>query len=165
MIDSLTEIANRRRYDVAPEDEWRRCGRNGSPLSLIVVDVDHFLACNDHLGHAEGDVVWRRVADTLQQTGGRPGDLVARYGGEEFVMFLPEIDTVAGEPLAQEARPGVEAQQIRHPASPVPAWVSISLGGKTVIPGDATADPEFFRGADTALYIAKATGRNKLAWR
>lgn len=165
MIDSLTEIANRRRYDVALEDEWRRCARNGSPLSLIVVDVDHFKAYNDHLGHAEGDVVLRQVAQTLQSIAGRPGDLVARYGGEEFVILLPETDAAAAESLAQEARLGVEALQIRHPASPVSEWITISLGGKTVIPDGATADPEFFRGADAALYIAKATGRNKLVWR
>ena len=65
----------------------------------------------------------------------------------------------------QEARQAVEALNIRHPASPVSPWVTISLGGKTVIPEGATADPEFFRSADAALYIAKATGRNKLVWR
>ncbi len=165
MIDSLTEIANRRRYDNALEDEWRRCARNGSPLSLIVIDVDHFKAYNDHLGHAEGDVVLRRVAQTLQQIAGRPGDLVARYGGEEFVILLPETDAAAAEALAKEARLAVEAMQIRHPASPVSPWVTISLGGRSTLPEGATADPDFFKGSDAALYIAKATGRNKLVWR
>ena len=165
MIDSLTEIANRRRYDTALEDEWRRCARNRSPLSLIVIDVDHFKSYNDHLGHAEGDIVLRRVAQTLQQTAGRPGDLTARYGGEEFVMLLPETDAVAAESLAQEARLAIEALQIRHPASPVSPWITISLGGKTAIPVGGTADLEFFRSADAALYVAKATGRNKLVWR
>jgi len=93
MLDSLTGIPNRRRFSEVYEQEWRRCMRDDVPLSLIVVDVDHFKAFNDNYGHAAGDEVLRRIASSLQTSLRRPGDFVARYGGEEFVMLLPGIDS------------------------------------------------------------------------
>lgn len=165
MIDSLTEIANRRRYDEALENEWRRCARSGSPLSLAVLDVDHFKAYNDHLGHAEGDHVLRRIARTLSSFVRRPGDLVARYGGEEFVLLLPNTDAQSAEKLADEVRASTEALELPHPSSPINRYVTISLGGVTVTPGKGLVDPKFFQEADAALYAAKAEGRNRSIWR
>jgi len=165
MIDSLTEIANRRRYDEALENEWRRCARSGSPLSLAIVDVDHFKAYNDHLGHAEGDRTLHRIAQTLRRQVNRPGDLVARYGGEEFVLLLPNTDAQAAAHIGNDVRAGIEALQLPHPSSPVSRHVTISLGGMTLIPGGGQVDPKFFQEADAALYAAKAEGRNRAFWR
>lgn len=165
MIDSLTEIANRRRYDVALENEWRRCARSGSPLSLAIIDVDHFKAYNDHLGHAQGDRVLHRIAQTLSGFVNRPGDLVARYGGEEFVVLLPNTDARSAAHIANDIRAGVEAVQLPHPASPISRHVTVSLGGMTVTPSGGQVDPRFFQEADTALYAAKAEGRNRAFWR
>lgn len=165
MIDSLTEIANRRRYDEALETEWRRGTRTGGPLSLMIVDVDHFKAYNDRLGHAQGDDILRRIARTLRVFVRRPGDLVARYGGEEFVMLLPNVEAEAALGIANEIRIAVETLQLPHPASPVGPWVTISLGGTTMVPHEGAIDPEFFKQADKALYAAKEAGRNRAIWR
>ncbi|HEX6736247.1 MAG TPA: diguanylate cyclase [Azonexus sp.] len=164
-IDALTEVANRRRYDEALESEWRRCARNGAPLSLVILDVDHFKRYNDHLGHAEGDRVLRRIAQALNSFVRRPGDLVARYGGEEFALLLPNVDARAGIELAHEIRSQIEALALPHPSSPVSRHVTISLGGMTLIPCGGEVDPRFFQEADAALYAAKAEGRNRVFWR
>ncbi|MDP3638584.1 MAG: diguanylate cyclase, partial [Azonexus sp.] len=134
MIDSLTEIANRRRYNEVLENEWRRGERSCSPLSLAIIDVDHFKVYNDHLGHAEGDHVLRKIAGTLRNFVRRPGDLIARYGGEEFVLILPNTDATAATRIANEIRASIEALRLPHPNSPVSRYVTVSLGGTTLIP-------------------------------
>jgi len=165
MIDSLTEIANRRRYDKALENEWRRGARTHSPLSLAIIDVDHFKAYNDRQGHAEGDNVLRTIANCLRNFALRPGDLVARYGGEEFVLLLPNTDATAGARIGNEIRAGIEALHLPHPNSSVGPYVTISLGGMTTTPVGGTVDPRFFPEADAALYAAKMEGRNRTFWR
>lgn len=164
-IDSLTEIANRRRYDEALENEWRRCSRTHSPLSLAIIDVDHFKAYNDHLGHAEGDRVLRLIAKKLTEFVRRSGDLIARYGGEEFVLLLPNSSGPAAAHVGEEIRAGIEALHLPHPASAASPVVTISLGGITIQPTGGEIDPQFFLAADAALYEAKAGGRNRSLWR
>jgi diguanylate cyclase (GGDEF)-like protein len=164
-IDSLTEIANRRRYDEALESEWRRCARSGSPLSLAIIDVDHFKRYNDHLGHAEGDHVLHRIACELSRFVRRPGDLIARYGGEEFVILLPNTDALAAANLGHEIRASIEALALPHPNSPVSRHVTVSMGGISAVPTGGEVDPKFFQEADAALYAAKAEGRNRVFWR
>ena len=164
MIDSLTGIPNRRRFNEVFEQEWRRCMRDGSPISLIVVDVDHFKIFNDTYGHAAGDEVLRRIARTLSTSLRRPGDFVARYGGEEFVILLPGIDSDGARNLAEHTRTDVEAEHIPHAVSEVAPWITISLGGATRTPRETTPSPELFCLADTYLYEAKHSGRNRVAW-
>jgi diguanylate cyclase (GGDEF)-like protein len=164
-IDSLTEIANRRRYDEVLESEWRRCARSASPLSLGILDVDHFKRYNDHLGHAEGDQILRQIARRLGGFMRRPGDLVARYGGEEFVILWPNVDADSALTLASEIRASIEALALPHPSSPVSRYVTISMGGITATPNGGEVAPWFFQEADTALYAAKAEGRNRVVWR
>jgi len=165
MLDSLTGIPNRRRFTKVFEQEWRRGMRDGTPVSLIVVDVDHFKAYNDTYGHAAGDEVLRLIARTLQDALRRPGDFVARYGGEEFVILLPGITGEGARALAEQARADVEAKHITHADSGVSPYVTISMGGATC---DAVAaageDMDLFRLADAYLYEAKHGGRNRVAW-
>ncbi len=163
-IDSLTEIANRRRYNEALENEWRRCARSGAPLSLAIIDVDHFKAYNDRLGHAAGDTILRSIATTLHGFMRRPGDLAARYGGEEFILLLPQVDANAAQRIGEDIRASVESLRLHHPDSPVSPYVTISLGGMTTLPTDGQVDPQFFQQADTALYKAKSAGRNRMVW-
>jgi diguanylate cyclase (GGDEF)-like protein len=165
MIDSLTEIANRRRYDEALDREWRRCARTNAPLSLAIIDVDHFKAYNDHLGHASGDRVLRAIALTLNGFVKRSGDLAARYGGEEFVLLLPNTDPEAARTLGNDIRIAIEQLAFPHPASSASPFVTISLGGMTTWPQGGDVDPTFFLEADAALYAAKAEGRNCVRWR
>jgi diguanylate cyclase (GGDEF)-like protein len=164
MLDSLTGIPNRRRFNEVFEQEWRRCMRDGVPLSLIVVDVDHFKIFNDTYGHTAGDEVLRRIAKTLSTSLRRPGDFVARYGGEEFVILLPGIDSEGARNLSEHTRADVEAEHIPHALSEVAPWITISLGGATRIPRDNAPSPELFCLADTYLYEAKHSGRNRVAW-
>jgi diguanylate cyclase (GGDEF)-like protein len=163
-IDSLTDIPNRRRFAQVFDFEWRRCLRNGLPLSLIVVDVDHFKLYNDTHGHAAGDVVLRKIAKTLSGALKRAADFVGRYGGEEFVILLPEVDEQQGRNLAEQVRGEVEGMRIPHEDSPVSPWVTISMGGATKVPDSATLDPDFFCLSDAQLYEAKRTGRNRVVW-
>jgi diguanylate cyclase (GGDEF)-like protein len=164
LIDSLTEIPNRRRFSEVYEKEWRRCMRNGSPLSLIVVDVDHFKIYNDTYGHAAGDLVLKRVAQTIQAALQRPADFVARYGGEEFVVILPEIEAAGAQEVAEKIRADVEQQKIHYPESSSANCLTVSLGGATQIPGKTEVDSELFCRADRFLYEAKRTGRNRVVW-
>jgi len=164
MIDSLTEIANRRRYDTHLEAEWRRCARSAAPLSLMVADVDHFKAYNDNFGHAAGDRILRGIAQAMNGLVGRPGDLVARYGGEEFVILLPMTDSQAAQQIAQRLRERIESQAVAHPYSTAAPVVTVSIGGMTLVPSGGQVAPELFNGADAALYQAKREGRNCVRW-
>ncbi len=164
LIDSLTEVPNRRRLDVVLQQEWRRCQRNGQPLSLMVIDVDHFKAFNDTLGHAAGDTVLRRVAQTIKAALKRPADFVARYGGEEFVVLLPEVDQAGAQAVAAQLRDDVQRLLIPHPGTDAAEWLSISLGGATQVPESEDAIAAFFAQADASLYHAKRSGRNRVVW-
>ena len=164
MIDSLTEIPNRRRYAEVYKLEWRRCLRNSKALSLIIVDVDHFKIYNDTYGHAAGDLVLKRVAKAIQSALKRPADFVARYGGEEFVVVLPEIDAEFAQQVAEAIRAAVQALAIAFPESATSPWVTVSLGGASWLPRHNEVDTELFGRADHCLYDAKRSGRNQVRW-
>ncbi|PWC58888.1 diguanylate cyclase [Azospirillum sp. TSH7] len=161
-LDGLTGIANRRRFDEAMAREWRRCARSHLPLSLVILDVDHFKAYNDQYGHQTGDECLRIVAEVLAERARRPSDLVARYGGEEFVCLLPETDGPGATRVAEGFRAGVAERRIPHAQSPVAPFVTISLGVATVIPSAESSPEELAEMADQLLYRAKRTGRNRV---
>lgn len=164
LLDSLTGIPNRRRFNQVFEQEWRRCLRTGAPLSLIVVDVDNFKAFNDNFGHAAGDEVLRRIAMSLQKSLRRPADLVCRYGGEEFVILLPGIEMEGAQVLAEASRFEIEAQYVEGETSGPPTHVTVSMGGVTRVPNQTMPDLGLFREADASLYEAKRLGRNRVVW-
>lgn len=163
-LDGLTGIPNRRQFDATLLKEWHRCQRNQQPLSLIVADVDFFKKYNDALGHAAGDRVLQEVAATLRQAARRPGDLVARYGGEEFVLLLPETDATSAQALAEGLQQLLHSKAFAHPNSSLGPWLTMSMGGNTIVPSTTALDPEFFVLADAALYRAKHQGRNQVRW-
>lgn len=164
MIDSLTEIPNRRRFRDVYEREWRRCMRSQLPLSLIMIDVDHFKVFNDTYGHAAGDKVLHHVAKAIQAALKRPADFVARYGGEEFVVILPELQIDQARQVAEMIRLQVEERRIPYPESSTCPWLTVSLGGATSNPHDIDIDTELFSRADQCLYSAKNDGRNRVQW-
>jgi diguanylate cyclase (GGDEF)-like protein len=164
LLDGLTEIPNHRRFSQVYEQEWRRCKRASSPLSLIVVDVDHFKRYNDSHGHSAGDIVLRQVAQTIKTSLKRSGDFVARYGGEEFVILLMDVDQDGAKALAEHVRREVEELHMPHEDSPVSPWVTISLGGVTQVPPEHQEAPGLFAIADAFLYEAKHQGRNRVVW-
>jgi diguanylate cyclase (GGDEF)-like protein/PAS domain S-box-containing protein len=157
--DPLTGLANRRYLADRLENEWRREARHDHTVALIIADIDHFKAFNDHYGHMAGDECLRRVARVLQHQVHRPGDLLARYGGEEFVVLLPETTLSGAERLAETMRRAVEDLRLEHHAAPGWPFVTISVGVAEVFPRRDSSD-ELFARADRALYRAKAAGRN-----
>ena len=160
-LDGLTGIANRRRFDEALETEWRRGRREGTPLSLLLIDVDFFKRYNDHYGHLEGDECLRRVANALKDSAHRPADLVARYGGEEFVILMGNTDQPGAAQVAETARRAVEELAIPHARSEAASCVTISLGSATLTPGSHFEGEVLIKLADGALYEAKKDGRNR----
>ena len=159
-IDSLTGIANRRRFDFILDAEWRRCARSGAPFSVVIVDVDHFKNFNDTYGHARGDECLRMVAETLRSVARRPGDVAARYGGEEFALILPETDAVAARAVLRHLLDGIRALAVPHAASSCAELVTISAGAVTLVPSESTQPASAVEAADRLLYETKANGRN-----
>lgn len=162
LTDALTEIANRRHFDGTLEQEWRRAQRAGLPLSLVMLDLDHFKAYNDAYGHLAGDRCLHQVARTMRESLRRAGDLAVRYGGEEFVLLLPETDAHGVAQLADRLRAAVEALEISHAYSPVAPRVTASIGVATVLPRDGVVPEMLVEAADRALYRAKHDGRNRV---
>lgn len=160
-IDGLTGIPNRRRFDQVLDAEWKRAQRAGTPLSLIMVDVDHFKDYNDHHGHSAGDICLKRVASTLASSVTRAGDLVARYGGEEFVLLMPETDIKGVRLFAEQLCQRTEEQKIPHGRSSASSWVTISVGYASTIPNQDGKASALLDEADQMLYHAKHNGRNR----
>ena len=165
LVDGLTGIANRRLLDQVLHREWQSGRRDLTPLTLLVIDVDHFKAYNDCYGHLEGDECLRRLARAIDARLRRPLDVLGRYGGEEFVAVLPNTPEVSAELMSELVRRAVEECSIPHVSSPH-GMVTVSVGCATAVP-NAHSDPsDLLRSADTALYRAKLNGRNRkeLAW-
>ena len=159
-IDGLTEIPNRRNFDVTLEKELRRIARSGAFLSLILSDIDFFKKYNDHYGHAEGDTCLRRVAKAVASCASRAADFAARYGGEEFAIILPETDLNGAITIAEKIKTAVAALNIRHAASTVAGHVTLSLGVATVTGNQDISPVDLIKAADAFLYKAKENGRN-----
>ena len=159
--DGLTGVFNRRHFDDSLSLEWRTCMRDAQPLSVLLLDIDHFKRYNDTYGHLQGDECLRQVALEFQARCKRPRDMVARYGGEEFVALLPDTDVDGAVRKAREVVEAVAALQMRHAGSPAAQVVTVSIGVAAMVPR-ADANPEtLLRHADDALYSAKLLGRNR----
>jgi len=162
-IDAVTTIANRRRFDVSIESEWKRCARSHSPLTLAIADVDHFKSFNDTYGHTRGDECLRSIALAIRSVARRPADLAARYGGEEFAVVLPETDATAARSIMESMLDAVRALQIAHSGSSCAPYVTISAGAATMVPNIDGHHSVIVEAADAALYEAKQNGRNRVS--
>jgi diguanylate cyclase (GGDEF)-like protein len=152
--DSLTGLRNRRKFDEAIELEWRRAVRYETPLSLLMIDADHFKAYNDTYGHQAGDQVLVGIAICISDSVQRAGDCAARYGGEEFAVLLPGQATADAMTVAESIRRKVQGW------SDDPVISTVSVGIASITPTVAMDWPAFVNAADKALYAAKAAGRN-----
>ena len=161
--DGLTGVANRRQFDEALEREWARAQRHKAPLCLLLIDLDHFKAVNDRLGHAEGDNVLRSLPAMLQPQLRRPLDLLARFGGEEFVVLLPDTDIKAAARIAEQMREAIETGFAQR-AGIVDEGITVtaSLGCAGTVPAVNSDSKLLLRKADELLYEAKAAGRNRV---
>jgi diguanylate cyclase (GGDEF)-like protein len=160
LTDELTGVANRRRMNQYLEEEVRRAARSYRPLSVILLDIDHFKQFNDRFGHLAGDDCLIRVALSLQARVSRAGDLLARYGGEEFCVILPDTDSEAALALAESLRLKIAGLNIGHPMNSCAPTVTISLGVATWLPGLPETSTGLLLKTDNALYRAKQQGRN-----
>ncbi|NET51640.1 MAG: diguanylate cyclase [Merismopedia sp. SIO2A8] len=161
LLDGLTGVANRRRFDEYLEDEWNRMVRERLPLSLILCDIDFFKRYNDTYGHQAGDDCLRRVADALRFCAKRSVDLVARYGGEEFAVILPNTNAAGASRVAKVILEVVSNLEIVHDQSEVSKHVTLSLGIGSIYPKPSKTPQMLISAADKALYQAKAAGRNR----
>jgi diguanylate cyclase (GGDEF)-like protein len=157
--DGLTGIANRRHFDQVLSDEHKRATRYKRPLSLAMVDIDHFKKINDTHGHAIGDVALKAVSAALAETI-RQSDRVARLGGEEFGIVAPEVGPAGGFTLGERLRKRVEELTVAGEAGPFP--VTISIGVVSWDGACPTTIESLLKSADDALYQAKASGRNRV---
>lgn len=159
IVDSLTGIPNRRKFDRQIQQEWFRLAREKAFLSLIIIDVDYFKLYNDTYGHQAGDDCLQQVAQAISRTVKRPADLVARYGGEEFAVILPSTDLKGATHVANCIKVAIEELQIPHTTT-VSNYVTVSQGIATTIPDADSLFESLISLADVALYEAKDRGRN-----
>lgn len=164
MFDGLTGISNRRKFDEYCQSEWNRMKRSKSPLSIIMLDIDHFKEYNDTYGHLDGDDALKCVVNVLSDSLKRSTDLIARYGGEEFIVILPETQYEGALFVGEQLRANVENHQIPHKTSLINDVITISVGVVTIDPADQKNQTitlaEFLEEADKMLYESKKNGRN-----
>lgn len=158
--DPLTKIPNRRAYEERIGAEIKAAKRSGQTLSLLLVDIDYFKAFNDQYGHGAGDMALRRVAEEITETLPRGTDFAARYGGEEFVVLLPSTDSEGAYHVAQRLCSHVKSLSIRHDFSHSIGMVTVSVGVAS-LSGVSLNEAELLKQADSAMYAAKKSGRNR----
>jgi diguanylate cyclase (GGDEF)-like protein/PAS domain S-box-containing protein len=160
--DGLTGISNRRRLDEFLEREWRKSMRDGSEISLLLMDIDYFKEFNDRYGHLAGDDCLKRVAEAVDRTARRPGDIVARYGGEEFAYVLGGTGEKGAKEVARRVMNELAGLNIPHEGSSVADHVTMSIGVATGLPRKGEDCSDLVRKADRCLYAAKQRGRNRV---
>jgi diguanylate cyclase (GGDEF)-like protein len=157
--DGLTEVYNHRTFQERLAQEIARANRYSRPLSLLMIDVDHFKMYNDTFGHPQGDIVLQDLARLLREMS-RTSDIIARYGGEEFAVILPETDSVSAQKIGQRLREQVERYSFSGKERMPGGALTISIGVATHVPGGSK--DALLHAADAALYTAKREGRNRV---
>lgn len=162
VMDGLTRIANRRKFDESLNMEWKRMAREQSKLSLLLCDIDFFKFYNDNYGHPEGDKCLQAVAQAINAVAERPTDLAARYGGEEFGVILPDTDENGAMHVAEEIMENIKALRIPHAYSKADSYVTLSIGISSLVPNKKIKPKTLIKISDKALYEAKKQGRNRI---
>ena len=160
--DSLTKLYNRRTFEERAMEHWRQAARSKESLAILLLDIDHFKLYNDCYGHIAGDDCIVKVAEAIQTTLSRPGDLCARYGGEEFIVMLPTTDEDGAGYVAEKIRRAVQSLHVPHRESTTHDRVTISVGGAVIGHTAGNQLVDLINAADKALYSAKLGGRNRV---
>jgi diguanylate cyclase (GGDEF)-like protein len=163
-LDALTGVANRRGLAEQLDRAWRSALRDQQPLSVLMVDIDHFKAYNDSYGHQQGDSCIKAVATAILHVAGRANDVVARYGGEEFVVILGTTPLEGALQVGEQVRAAVESMNVPHLAAPGRAVVTVSVGVTSVVPTRGSRPDAALLAADRAMYAAKEQGRNRVGY-
>ncbi len=161
--DALTGVANRRGLTEFLDRAWRKGMRDQGPVSLLLIDIDHFKAYNDRYGHPQGDRCLQAIANALHHVAGRASDMVARYGGEEFAAVLGDTALEGALQVAEQARSAIERLGIEHRSAPG-RIVTVSIGVTSALPVRGTHPEASLEAADQALYAAKEQGRNRVGY-
>jgi diguanylate cyclase (GGDEF)-like protein len=161
-LDGLTGIGNRRRFDEFLHAEWNRCTRLGLPISLAIIDIDHFKLLNDTYGHLAGDDCLKAVGTALKAFANRPGDLCARYGGEEFAIIHGNTTLQQARLLAEQVLEAIRGLGIANEKSPTSPTMTASIGVAAMYPDQVSTETELIEAADKRLYQAKNQGRNRV---
>ena len=159
--DPLTNMSNRRDFDIRIKEQWGHAKRNSFPLSFLMMDIDHFKTYNDTYGHQQGDETLKAVAEAIKSALKRDSDTAYRWGGEEFTALLIDTDLPGAMLVARRVRLNVQAASVRNLAGGAPLSVTISVGVATMIPDESNGIEQMIKLADSALYTAKETGRNR----
>lgn len=162
VTDSLTSLANRRRFDDFLDAELRRSERAEQPLSLLLLDIDFFKPYNDHYGHVEGDDCLQKIASAIQTAAKRPSDLVARYGGEEFAIVLAQTGEKGAVRIAEDALQRIRDEKLPNEGAGAGKHVTASIGLVSVTPNREMRPEDLIEKADEALYQSKEAGRDRL---
>lgn len=161
-FDSLTNIPNRRYFDDFLHTEWRRCARLKMPITLAIIDIDHFKLLNDTYGHQVGDECLKVIGSVLKGFTKRPSDICARYGGEEFSIVLGNTTIEKSLGLIKELNNAIRGLEFPNEKSPIMPIVTASIGLATMYPNKGVGEEELITAADIQLYSAKANGRNQI---
>ncbi|MDR1219051.1 MAG: diguanylate cyclase [Treponema sp.] len=161
LIDELTGLPNRRHFNDRLDMEWKRADREETPLSFMMIDIDHFKAYNDSHGHLQGDVLLQTVAKVFSSAARRPADMAARIGGEEFGILLPATSLEAAVDIAEQLRIIVQSTVVPAQGGKMTS-VTISIGVASLIPQSGINKQDLLAAADSFLYLAKNTGRNRV---
>lgn len=161
-IDGLTEIPNRRTFDEFLREEWRRCSRLNKPISLAIVDIDHFKLLNDTYGHQAGDECLVKVGKVLKEFSNRPSDICARYGGEEFALVWGDTPLDNAKVLAEKLLEKIVELNIPNIKSVTKKYLTVSIGLSELIPSRGSEESDLISKADQMLYKAKESGRNRI---
>jgi diguanylate cyclase (GGDEF)-like protein len=162
-MDGLTNIPNRRYFDEFLNSEWRRCERLNMPITLAIIDVDHFKLLNDTYGHQTGDECLKTIGDILKRFAKRPSDIFARYGGEEFALVFGNTTLENSLDIINKLLDTIRELEIPNEKSPTMPTVTVSIGLATMHPNRQINEKELIKTADMLLYSAKENGRNQVA--
>lgn len=163
LIDTLTNISNRRGFDNMIASEWGRAIREKKTISLLMIDIDNFKIFNDSYGHLQGDVVLQTIAKVLTKTLKRHSDFAARWGGEEFIVILPDTDMDGARMVADNIKANIETSKIQSINRTSPFFnVTVSIGIASENPDINSMITDFIEQADKALYAAKKAGKNRV---
>lgn len=162
-IDELTHLFNRRKLNEIFMQLWEEAKKTEKNISLILVDLDYFKEYNDCYGHCAGDDRLKNIGQILEKEASESGGYVFRYGGDEFVILLPNLDIIQGEEVGNSILKAITDAKLEHPSSPIGKSQTVSIGVTSTIPNDDMNIKEFINYADTALYLSKRYGRNRVS--
>lgn len=162
-MDELTHVFNRRKFNEVFIELWEDAKKKQNSIALMIIDLDYFKEFNDNDGHSAGDIMLRNIGGILEKESSKAGGYAFRYGGDEFVVLLPNQNIEEGEEIANNILKAINDAKLEHPYSPIGDFQTVSIGVTSIIPKDEVNIKEFFNHADTALYLSKRYGRNRVS--